>query len=171
MMQASRFLKTIILPALVVLVLLGCKRDASQDSFEREAFRTPENFTRTDSNGKILQNDPDDWRIAPMFQGIVDIMNPAYPNPSTGARFTIELMVSGFDAINGLEVYARDLRGLPYIIYQDTRRPLPPGIIDLFIEPSWLAASRVYSEAIGLNRIFIYDAMGNLITYGDLQVD
>lgn len=160
-----------ILMSTLLMSSLSCKRDSAQDNYERQAFGQPENFTRTDSNGNILVNDPDDWRIAPMFQGLVDIVSPAYPNPSTGQRFTIEIMISGFDAVNGLEVYTRDLRNVPFMIYQDSRRPLPPGIVDLFIEPTWLVQSRVYSEAIGLHRIFIYEGSGNLITYGDLKVE
>lgn len=161
----------IILLSILVCALAGCDRNSAQEEFEREAFAAPNNFTRTDASGNILQNDPDDWRIAPLFQGFVEINAPAYPNPSIGQRFTIELLITGLEAVSGLEIYTRDQVGRPFILYNDNRRPLPPGLLDIYLEPAWLTPSRVYSEAIGLHRIFIYDGNGNMITYGDLKVE
>lgn len=160
---------------LVVLTLyitvLGCDRDSDQEQFEREAFGVPENFTQTSVSGEILRNDPDDWRIGPLFQGLVEINAPAYANPSRGTRFTIELLITGIESVFGLEIYTRDDFGRPYLIYTDSRRPLPPGIIDIFLEPIWFSPNRIYSNAIGLRRVFIYDNAGNLITYGDLKIE
>ena len=155
----------------LVIASIGCQDNSSQEEFERRAFSTPENFTKTDANGNILINDPDDWEIGPLFQGLVEINAVPYANPSIGLRFNLEILVTGLEAVSGLEIYARDPFGRPFIIYNDNRRPLPHGLVDIFIEPSWLAPSRVYSEAIGLNRIFIYDDRGSLITYGDLKVE
>lgn len=162
---------SIILFTVLVLLFTTCKRNSAQEQFEREAFAQPQNITRTDANANILSNDPDDWRIAPLFQGFVEINTPAFANPSIGLRFTIVLLVTGLEAVSGLEIYARDEFGRPFIIYTDNRRPLPPGIIDIYIEPTWLTPSRVYSNAIGLHRVFIYDGAGNMITYGDLLVE
>lgn len=163
------------IPYLVVTIfavlVLSCDRNSAQDEFERLAFSTPQNFTRSDNNGNIISNDPDDWRIGPLFEGLVEVNAVPYPNPSIGLRFNIELLITGLEAVSGLEVYTRDQFGRPFIIYNDNRRPLPPGLLDFFIEPSWLTPSRIYSEAIGLHRIFIYDGNGNLITYGDLKVE
>jgi hypothetical protein len=156
---------------LAFTVIITCKRDSAQEQFEREAFAQPENITRTDANANILSNDPDDWRIAPLFQSFVEINAPAYANPSIGLRFTIEILITGLEAVSGLEIYTRDNFGRPYIIYTDNRRPLPPGIIDIYIDPTWLTPTRIYSNAIGLHRIFIYDYSGNMITYGDLLVE
>lgn len=167
--QLSKYYKLFLFAA--VLVFTTCKRDSAQEQFEREAFAQPNNITRTDANANILSNDPDDWRIAPLFQSFVEINAPAYANPSIGLRFTIEILITGLEAVSGLEIYARDNFGRPYIIYTDNRRPLPPGIIDIFIDPTWLTPTRVYSNAIGLHRIFIYDQSGNMITYGDLLVE
>lgn len=155
----------------LIILSISCQRNSAQEEFERRAFTTPENFTKTDNNGNILVNDPDDWEIGPLFQGLVEINAVPYANPSIGLRFDFELLVTGLEAVSGLEIYARDQFGRPFIIYNDNRRPLPPGLVDIFIEPSWLSPSRIYSEAVGLNRIFIYDGRGNLITYGDLKVE
>lgn len=155
----------------LIIASLGCQSNSAQEEFERRAFSSPENFTKTDANGNILINDPDDWEIGPLFQGLVEINAVPYANPSIGLRFNFEILVTGLEAVSGLEIYARDPFGRPFIIYNDNRRPLPPGLVDIFIEPSWLAPSRVYSEAVGLNRIFVYDGRGNLITYGDLKVE
>lgn len=160
-----------LLAILLAILISGCGRDSDQEQFEREAFGQPENFTRTSSSGEILSEDPDDWRIAPMFQGFIDVNQPPFPNPSTGTRFRMELLITGLESINGVEVYARDEFGRPFRIYTDQRRPLPPGITELMIEPSWLTTTGLYSNAIGLHRIFIYDANGNMITYGDLKVE
>ena len=160
-----------VVPVLLLLALrAGCSRDSDQENFERQAFSTPENITRTSATGEVLQNDPDDWRIAPMFQGFVDIIQPPFPNPSSGQRFTLEILITGLESIFGLEVYTRNSFGRPVMIFSDSRRPLPPGILDINIEPAWLSTSGSYSGAIGLHRIFIYDGSGNMITYGDLEV-
>lgn len=156
---------------LVMVLLSSCKQDAGQEEFERQAFTTPSGFTQTNSNGQIINNDPDDWRIGPLFQGLIEVNAVPYANPSVGLQFRFELLVTGLEAVSGLEIYSRDPFGRPFLVYNDNRRPLPPGLIDLAIEPSWLTPSRIYSEAIGLNRIFVYDANGNLITYGDLKVE
>lgn len=156
---------------LAITTLLSCGNDAGQEEFERQAFTTPENFTRTNANGQIVSEDPDDWRIGPLFQGLIEVNAVPYANPSVGLQFRFELLVTGLEAVSGLEIFSRDRFGRPFVVYTDTRRPLPPGLIDLLIEPSWLTPSRIYSEAIGLNRIFVYDGNGNLITYGDLKVE
>ncbi|MCC5925415.1 MAG: hypothetical protein JJU41_02545 [Bacteroidetes bacterium] len=154
----------------ILSIVIGCSRDSDQEEFERQAFSAPENITRTSASGEVLQTDPDDWRIAPMFQGFVEVIQPPYPNPSAGQRFTLEILITGLESIFGLEVYTRNAFGRPVMIYNDTRRPLPPGISDINIEPSWLSTNGTYSGAIGLHRIFIYDGSGNMITYGDLEV-
>jgi hypothetical protein len=156
---------------LTLLLGIACQRDSGQEEFERQAFASPENFTRTNSNGLTLNVDPDDWRIAPLFQGLVEINAVPYANPSVGLPFRFELLITGLEAVSGLEIYVRDPFGRPFVIYTDTRRPLPPGLVDILLEPSWLSPSRIYSEAIGLNRIFVYDRNGNMITYGDLKVE
>lgn len=152
------------------VALSACSRDSDQEEFERQAFSTPENITRTSATGEILQNDPDDWRIAPMFQGFVEIIQPPYPNPSSGQRFTFEILITGLESIFGLEIYTRNAFGRPVMIFSDTRRPMPPGITDINIEPTWLSVDGTYSGSLGLHRIFIYDGNGNLISYGDLEV-
>ncbi|KPQ00518.1 MAG: lipoprotein of unknown function DUF3359 [Bacteroidetes bacterium HLUCCA01] len=167
----NKILRFACLIVLTVIVSGGCTSNSDQEEFERQAFITPANITRTTAGGEVQQNDPDDWRIAPMFQGFAEIIQPPYPNPSAGQRFTLEILVTGLESIFGLEIYTRTTFGRPVLIYTDSRRPLPPGLTDVLIEPAWLSASGTYSGAIGLHRIFIYDASGNMITYGDLQVD
>jgi hypothetical protein len=161
----------LLLLSLITLFVLSCDRDSDQEQFEREAFAQPNNFTQTNANAEIIRLDPDDWRIGPMFQGLVEMNAPAYPNPSSGTRFTVELLVTGLESVFGLEIYTRDDFGRPYLIYTDNRRPLPPGIVDIYLEPVWFSPNRLYSTAIGLRRVFIYDGNGNLITYGDLKIE
>ena len=73
----------------LVIASIGCQDNSSQEEFERRAFSTPENFTKTDANGNILINDPDDWEIGPLFQGLVEINAVPYANPSIGLRFNL----------------------------------------------------------------------------------
>jgi len=162
---------TAILLMLSLGLLISCKQDAGQEEFVRQAFASPSGFTQTKSNGQIISNDPDDWRIGPMFQGLIEVNAVPYVNPSVGLPFRFELLVTGLEAVSGLQIYSRDSFGRSFVVYNDNRRPLPPGLIDIVLEPSWLTPSRIYSEAIGLNRIFVYDGNGNLITYGDLKVE
>jgi hypothetical protein len=162
--------------SIIALVLFGavfmsCGRDSDQEQFEREAFRPPENITRTNAAGEILSNDPDDWRIAPLFQGYVEINQPPFPNPSTGTVFTKYMLITGLDAVYGMQIYTRDELGRPYLIFEDNQRPLPPGFTEIIIEPARLSRSGLYSAAVGLHRIFIYDGNNNLISFGDLKVE
>jgi hypothetical protein len=156
---------------LAIVVLSSCQQDAGQEEFERQAFTSAQGFTQTNSNGQVINEDPDDWRIGPLFQGLIEVNAVPYANPSVGLQFRFELLVTGLEAVSGLQIYSRDPLGRPFLVYNDNRRPLPPGLIDIALEPSWLTPSRIYSEAIGLNRIFVYDGNDNLITYGDLKVE
>ncbi|MCH8495823.1 MAG: hypothetical protein LAT57_09365 [Balneolales bacterium] len=157
---------------LLLLVLISsCSRDSDQEQFEREAFASPQNITETTAGGEIIATDPDDWRIAPLFQGYVEVFQPPYPNPSPGTRFTLEILITGLESVYGLEIYTRDTLGRPSLIYTDNRRPMPPGITDIIIEPVWLSPTGNYNGALGIHRIFVYDGSGNMITYGDLLVE
>lgn len=63
----------ILLAAFGSILLTACGQDDDQRDFENEAFSLPEGFTETDGSGQIVDEneDPDDWRTAPFFQGLV----------------------------------------------------------------------------------------------------
>lgn len=155
----------------IVLWIAACTRNSAQDKFESDARKAPSGITRTDASGRILSNDPDDWRIGPMFQGFVDISVPAYPNPSQNQRITIDLIISGLESVSGIEVYTRTALGEPLFLYEIPDRPVPIGVSQIFFDPISLSPFRTYDDAIGIHRIYIYDRNGNLISYGDLEIE
>ncbi|MCH8567363.1 MAG: hypothetical protein LAT67_03835 [Balneolales bacterium] len=170
------FRNTFLLLWVLILATSGSScssTDDAQKQFEDDAFRQPTNFTRTDGNGDIIEEDPNDWRIGPMFSGFVEMGRPAFPNPTTGQIVTIELLVTGISSVNGLEVVTFDRNGRFKLLYFDERRPLPVGFSSINFDPVLLDPnnSGTISGARGLRRVFIFDQRGNLITYGDIRVD
>ena len=155
----------------MLVVATSCTSNSAQDSFEAQARKTPSNITRTDAAGRIISTDPDDWRIGPMFDGYVDVSVPAYPNPSRGERITIDILVSGLESVNRLQVYTRTPSGSPLFLYEINDSPLPTGLNQIFLDAASFAQTRSYQDAIGLHRVFVYDQNANLITYGDIQID
>jgi hypothetical protein len=156
---------------LVLFLTYGCSSaDDAQRQFENEAFREPANFTRTDHSGTIIEEDPDDWRVGPLFQGFVEI-SPAYPNPTTGELVTTEMLVTGLQAVNGLEVVRLDNRGNFRLLYLDDRIPMPTGFSMITFDPQLFSESESISDARGLHRVFIFDNRRNLISYGDLKIE
>ncbi|WP_069130900.1 hypothetical protein [Rhodohalobacter halophilus] len=158
-----------ILTSLPLILLTSCNRANDQRDFEREAFSLPEGITETDGHGEILNSDPDDWRIAPFFQGMVEV-DPAYPNPvqSTG-QISIDVIVTGVESVSGLIAYTyygdNNIRN----VYNDQRRPLPPGLTSIPL--SALDIARFREDPQGTYRIIILDANENIITYGDVRVE
>ncbi len=65
---------------LALLITAGCAKSDDQKEFEDQAFRTPQNYTTTDANGRVENDDPDDWRISPLYQLRVSITSEAYPS-------------------------------------------------------------------------------------------
>lgn len=155
----------------ILVVAVSCTSHSAQDSFEAQARKSPTGITRTDAAGRILSTDPDDWRIGPMFDGYVDVSVPAYPNPSRGERITIDLIVSGLESVNRLQVYTRTPNGTPLFLYEINDSPLPTGLNQIFLDAASFSQTRSYQDAIGLHRVFVYDQNANLITYGDVQID
>lgn len=154
----------------MVLTLGGCSRNEDQDEYEREAFRSPSGFTETEFSGKILSEDPDDWRISPMFQGFVEVNIPAHPNPTHGQNIRIELLITGIESVNGLEILSLDDRNQFRQLYFEGSGTLESGFVNVSFDPILFSTTGVYSDAIGLQRVFIYDRNNNMITYGDVMV-
>jgi hypothetical protein len=165
-----RFLKITLLP-LIFVMLHGCSTaDDAQRKFEDEAFREPSGFTRTEPSGTVVEEDPDDWRVGPLFQGFVEI-SPAFPNPTTGELVTIEILVTGLQAVNGLEVTRLDNRGNFRLLYLDDRIPLPTGLSTITFDPLLFADGGTIANARGLHRVFIFDNRRNLVSYGDIKIE
>lgn len=166
--------------SIVTIVLFfgfGCSRSEDQVEFEREAFRTPENFTETTPSGEIVSRDENDWQIGPMFQGFVEVEVPPFPNPTRGENLRIELLITGVGTVNGLRAvgYYEMFDQRSYrVMYQHDRSPLNFGHLTFTINPADFDGNRSYNAARqvndGLHRLFIYDNRDNLITYGDIKL-
>ena len=155
------------LPILIAAVLLvlstGCDSQQQQDEFVASASRSPEGFVRTDETGAIIDEDEDDWRTAPVFLGKIRF-DPPYPNPISGDFLTLPVTVLEFDAIQGgLVLRARDASGQLRLLDEVTDASSPGAYIFRF--------SPVILARTGLVRIFVFDRLGELITYGDVQIN
>lgn len=153
----------------LLIFISGCNQSSDQRDFERAAFSEPEGFTQTDNSGAVISSDPDDWRIAPFFQGLTEV-DPAYPNPvQTTGQISIDMIVTGVESVSGLRVFAFYGPNNLQIIFEDLRRPLPPGLTSIPLSP--LDVAQFPENPQGLYRIIVTDSNENVITYGDIRVE
>jgi len=153
----------------VLLSVSACNRSSDQRAFERAAFSIPEGITQTDASGTVISRDPDDWRVAPFFQGVIEI-DPAYPNPVLSNELVrINRIVTGVESVSGLRVFVFFESGNVRPIENDVRNPLPPGIDVITLEPTLI--SEFPANPQGLYRVVITDINENVITYGDIRID
>lgn len=174
--MSSHFKRAILFTAILFpLLLTGCSSNKAQQQFENDARKTPSGYTNTDTSGKILSKDPDDWRISPMFQGFILVTQPPYPNPAgTTQQIKFELQINGLESIYGLYVYTNleTNTGTYRVqqIYYNPDSPLQPGLLSIQFIPSQFTITGNASDARGIHRIFVYDGRQNLITYGDIMI-
>lgn len=151
----------------------GCSQDDDQRDFEQEAFSLPEGFTETDGSGRIISEDPDDWRISPNYSGIVTV-DPPFPNPVQVSDI-IQIHINPFQsAVFGLSVIVvieggTNLEFRP--VYTDHRSPLPPGLSVMEVNPVHLGRFNTIESARGLHRLVLLDGRDNVISYGDVMVE
>ncbi len=166
----------ILLAAFGSILLTACGQDDDQRDFENEAFSLPEGFTETDGSGQIVDEneDPDDWRTAPFFQGLV-FVDPAFPNPvQVSDQLMINVEISGIEAVSGLTVIVLIESGVnPEFrpVYSDPQNPIPPGLTVISINPIQLGRFNTVESARGLHRLILLDGRENVISYGDVLVE
>lgn len=167
---------TILAGVLSLMLLSGCSTaDEAQEKFEQQAMQFPNGITETDAAGNVISQDPDDWRVSPLYESFVEV-SPAYPNPTTGENIEIELLITGLGAVPGLEVYFFNRDNLlsgggSNFLYFDERNPLPVGYTSIFLNPTQFSGSSTIAGAVGLHRVLIYDRRGSIISYGDIKVE
>lgn len=163
-------------PSVIILLLfataVSCTRNDAQREFEQEAYSAPNNYTETAStNGDILNNDPDDWRTSPRFQGFITV-TPPYPNPvatNQNIQFQLDLFAQG--SVNGLLVFVRLENGQLDEIYRD-ESPLSTSLNDFSISASLLSQFEGSSgTARGLKRVYFFDLNRRMISYGDILLE
>jgi len=154
-----RFIPVFFLSVLVV----ACDSQGQQDEFVNDAELPPSGYTSTDILGEVLSEDRDDWRTAPLYAGKIRI-DPVYPNPSAGQFVTIPVSVLEFGGgQGGVVLRAEDNQGSLRLI-DELLHAEQPGAYILRFSPSVLSRT-------GLIRLFIFDRLGELISYGDLKVN
>jgi len=156
---------------LFLIFIFGCSQNDAQREFEEQAFTFDDMITQTNGSGQIIdQNeDPDDWRTAPFFSGLV-FVDPIFPNPVlTNDRLTLNILITGNDAVSGLRVFSYPGFSRPRIVYDDVRRPLPPGTISISLNPLDLTPNPESPQ--GVYRLVLLDANENVISYGDVRIE
>lgn len=140
----------------------GCDTQEEQDDFAEQASRSPENITRVDASGKILSEDKDDWRTAPVYVGEIRV-DPAMPNPAPiGDFITIRVTVTVFDAVYS-PLRLKNLHDNRLQTLSEIEQASDPGAY-LFHVPVSLIGP------VGLHRLLIFDGIGEIVSYGDVLV-
>lgn len=156
---------------LLLILITGCENSEDQKVFENEALQVADNFTSTSANGEIVREDPDDWRISPFYQGLVEV-RPAYPNPvQTTDQLFLEIRVTGIDAVYGLDVLVFYPDGTVKVLYEDFQQPIPTGLSVIPLNPLLLGRFNTVESARGLHRLIVTDGSETIISYGDVQVE
>ena len=147
---------------LLFLVLSSCDSAQKQDDFVESASAPASGFVRTDNQGAILDDDKDDWRTSPIYGGKVRF-DPPYPNPATIDFVTIPVTVLEFNSVQGgLSLRGRDASGTLRTL-DDIIDATDTGAYIFRFSPALLAKS-------GLVRLFVFDRLGELVSYGDLMI-
>lgn len=157
---------------------MGCSKSDDQREFENQSLQEPSRFTESPSEGEITNEDPDDWRISPMYQGLINIgtglssFEPPYPNPlDYNQDLNINIYLSNIDNLDRIEVYAfefvSDAGKAPITVRDDISSP---SLISLRLNGQEISGKSGGSQADGLYRIRILDGNLNVITYGDVRI-
>lgn len=160
-----------LLPVALVFFMLGfflpaCSQNSDQREFEKAAFSEPGGITETNDRGEVISSDPDDWRIAPFFQGDIELVTFPHPNPvQTNQSLRFDIQVNFLDRISGL--YIRVFRfGSFYPI--DERTQVTTGITTFILRADIISGN--IPNPAGLYRLIIQDENENVITYGDIEI-
>lgn len=164
----KKYLHSLLILFLNLLFLSGCNQNSDQREFEQQAFSEPSGITKTDQIGTVIGNpDPDDWRISPFFQGDVELLSPPYPNPVlSNGELRIEILVYVLHRISEINIFVYR----PPLFYRVDDRPQVPTGNTAFNIPANIIARENLSPQ-GYYRIIIQDENGNVITYGDVEIE
>lgn len=149
----------------LLLTLPACDTNVQQDEFFLDSELPPSGITRTSETGEVLEEDPDDWRVAPAFRGAVEV-EPAYPNPVTRTDLVTLILRDVFDdaIVGGVFVSGFDDAGRFVRLDED---PSAGPTYILTFNPALLSASGGEGR---LFRVRVFTNDRRLITYGDVQV-
>ena len=145
-----------------------CTNNDAQNQFEAEAYRLPEGYTETDSQSNVVREDSDDWRISPIYAGLISIFDPAFPNPVTyGTQFEITVRVDAAPAGSIMQLY--------YFNSVNTKPTLidPQTVSDDYVDVVFRISTNQFGNATvarGLHRLLIFDGNQRIVSYGDLLI-
>jgi hypothetical protein len=167
MIRTPRFAFALLFAAAAAPLLGGCDALGAQDEFERDAAQPAQGIARTDAQGNLITDDPDDWRTAPLYAtSFFRVTLRAFPNPA-GFNEGVTIQMQTGDAIPG---------GLRLVAFKDDlRSPVPgkqcdvPGDVPCIFTffPSDIPGARPGD----LWRLVVFDGQSNVVTYGDLLVE
>lgn len=148
--------------------LAGCDTNEQQDEFFLESDLLPNGFTRTNEAGEVLENDPDDWRVAPAFRGAVEV-EPAYPNPvARNGLVTLTIQDTFDDAITGGIFVSGRIGNDPGQVLRLATDDSAGPVYVLVLNPTQLRVTAGDDAQLFRVRVFTEDF--RLITYGDVLV-
>lgn len=146
-----------------LLLLSGCDTQDRQDEFAAEAGRPPAGFTETTAGGEVVAEDEDDWRTAPVYFGAVRV-DPASPNPATaGDLISIPITTFPSDRVPG-RLSLRALNNADRFFEIQSLELQGSGLYGFSFDTAVLPRR-------GLQRVFLFDGVGELVSYGDILVE
>ena len=157
-------LPTLLAPFAALLVLTGCDATSLGDAqriFELQAVSTPSGYTETDADGRVIRDDPSDWRAAPIYASEFFVTFKPYPNPASATE-NIQFAASFSGPSGGLEPYRLSSRGDLVRIEGVTGNT--SGTAPLFSFPAGQLGDS------GLQRVVLLDLQGRIVSYGDILV-
>lgn len=162
-------IRTLLLALAVAVALPGCDTNEGQDLFFDQSRLAPSGITRTDESGAIIGDpDPDDWRVAPAFQGSVEVF-PASPNPvNRNGLVTITVQDTFGDILTG-GVRATGFTDTNPSQFVELDRDQGNGpFYTLTFSPTRLRQTG--GDAARLFRVRIFTTDSRIVSYGDLEV-
>jgi len=150
---------------LIILFMAGC----SVGTDEENISNSPDgNITKTDYNGNILNEDSNDWRIQNYFKNDVYI-EPVYPNPTRNGIITLKMTFVANMPESGLYIYANNINHVGVILHESHSVSFGQTVFTLYL--TQLSPSSSLTQIQGKQfRLRIYDGMGRLISFGDVDV-
>ncbi|MEM0962953.1 MAG: hypothetical protein AAGK21_10520 [Bacteroidota bacterium] len=157
------------------LVVLGCDSGTaeSQRLFEDQALLAPAaGITEISPTGTVVSSDPDDWRTAPLFIGIAQILDLPTPNP-VEVGDAVSFLVDTQGVAGGMALFVRLID--PATGAADLRRVRDPGATrgDATTPGFYtfsVSAGQIALSGPGLYRVVLLDGRQNVISYGDIEV-
>lgn len=151
-------------------MIVSCNQNDEQRQFEREAFSLPENITETENGIDIEGNeDPDDWRIGPYFQGVVYLDDIPFPNPLiTNQRLNLNFTVTSVNSVSAFRILVFTVGGSLRLLDEF---PTISSTGQTIISLSAGDIARFDENPQGLYRIIVEDRQGVIITYGDVRIE